>query len=251
MPTFDKRPVVVLLTAMITLLMLHYLKYNTTFNAATMILFEQTSEHPRQLWHAFSRDPFYRLYSQLWWSSWHVVTFIALPTLAARLLLGDRPGTFGIGWGETHRHWLGYLLLVLPILFFIVLVSKRQDFLHQYPFYKLASRSWFDLLAWEFLYLIQFVCVEYFFRGFLLQSLRPTFGNNALFVMLVPYLMIHFPKPWLEATGAIAFGFFLGILALRSRSIWGGVMVHITIAASMDVAALLRTSGLPKAWWPF
>lgn len=69
--------------------------------------------------------------------------------------------------------------------------------------------------------------------------------------MCVPYLMIHFPKLWLEATGAILFGLFLGLLAMRSRSIWGGVAVHITIALAMDFAALARKSGLPQVWWPF
>ena len=42
--------------------------------------------------------------------------------------------------------------------------------------------------------------------------------------MIVPYLMIHFAKPWLEASGAILFGLLLGVLALRSRSIWGGIV---------------------------
>jgi membrane protease YdiL (CAAX protease family) len=69
--------------------------------------------------------------------------------------------------------------------------------------------------------------------------------------MCVPYLMIHFPKPWPEAAGAILFGLFLGILALRSRTIWGGVAVHMTVAASMDFAALLQGGNLPSQWWPF
>jgi len=62
--------------------------------------------------------------------------------------------------------------------------------------------------------------------------------------------MLHFTKPWLEATGAILFGLFLGVLAFRSRSIWGGVMVHISIALSMDIASLLQTKGLPQQWLP-
>lgn len=68
--------------------------------------------------------------------------------------------------------------------------------------------------------------------------------------MIVPYMMIHLTKPWLEATGAIFFGLFLGMLAFQSRSIWGGVLVHISIALSMDIAALLQTKGLPQQWMP-
>jgi membrane protease YdiL (CAAX protease family) len=102
-----------------------------------------------------------------------------------------------------------------------------------------------DFLGWEFLYLTQFVCLEFFFRGFVLNALRPAIGANAVWVMCVPYLMIHFPKLWLEATGAILFGLFLGILALRSRSIWGGVFVHAGVAVTMDVAALIKKQALP------
>jgi membrane protease YdiL (CAAX protease family) len=72
----------------------------------------------------------------------------------------------------------------------------------------------------------------------------------AIAVMVIPYTMIHFPKPWLEATGAIAFGFFLGLLALRSRSMIGGFAVHAIVALSMDLFALARTDRLPGPIWP-
>jgi membrane protease YdiL (CAAX protease family) len=84
----------------------------------------------------------------------------------------------------------------------------------------------------------------------MLNALRPAMGVNSIFVMCVPYTMIHFQKLPLEATGAIFFGLFLGILALRSRSIWGGVLVHAGVAVSMDVAALLRRDSWPQQFWP-
>lgn len=84
----------------------------------------------------------------------------------------------------------------------------------------------------------------------MLQALRPALGASAVWVMCVPYMMIHFVKPWPEATGAILFGLFLGILALRSGSIWGGVVVHTGVAVSMDVAALLQKGAFPGQLWP-
>jgi membrane protease YdiL (CAAX protease family) len=130
-------------------------------------------------------------------------------------------------------------------------VSLGEDFVAHYPFYSLAGRSWIDLVLWELLYLSQFVFLEFFFRGFMLNALRPAIGANAIWIMCVPYMMIHLPKLWLEASGAILFGLFLGILALRSRSIWGGVLVHAGVALSMDIAALWRKQNLPDTWWPF
>jgi membrane protease YdiL (CAAX protease family) len=179
------------------------------------------------------------------------IGYVLVPALLIRYGFKARVRDFGWQLNEAPQHWRGYLLLLSPILVFIYLVSLGKDFVNHYPFYSLASRSWADLLAWEFLYLTQFVCLEFFFRGFILNSLRPALGANAVWVMCVPYLMIHFPKLWLEATGAILFGLFLGILALRSRSIWGGVLVHAGVALSMDIAALFRKHGLPESFWPF
>jgi membrane protease YdiL (CAAX protease family) len=60
--------------------------------------------------------------------------------------------------------------------------------------------------------------------------------------------MIHYGKPFLEANAAIVAGIVLGTLALRTRSIWCGCLVHVSVAISMDIAALLQKGDLPTAW---
>ena len=37
---------------------------------------------------------------------------------------------------------------------------------------------------------------------------------------------------------AIGAGLILGTLAMRTRSIWGGVLIHVGVAMTMDVLAL-------------
>ena len=248
--TWDKRPAIVLMVAAVCLLMLQYLKMNTSFYALLEQCFSFFSENGALELSKLRKQPFFPLVTQAWWSFWHIVTFVILPVLVIKRGLKEPLRNYGLGLGKLKSHIKWYLLLVAPILCFVVIVSFRDDFSHHYPFYKLAYRSWFDLMAWEILYLIQFFCVEFFFRGFIIQGCRPTFGANAIFVMIVPYLMIHFSKPWLEASGAIFFGLFLGVLAFYSRTIWGGVLVHISIALSMDIAALIQTKGLPQQWLP-
>ena len=56
--------------------------------------------------------------------------------------------------------------------------------------------------------------------------------------MIVPYCMIHYGKPLPETLGAIGAGLMLGTLAMRTRSIWGGVLIHVGVATTMDVLAL-------------
>lgn len=247
---WDYRPAIVLMVVAVCLLLLHYVKFNTTFYAVLEFWFSHVSDAGVEALHALRRETWFPLLTQAWWSFWHLLAFIILPVITIKWLLKDSLAHYGLGIGRLRQHIRWYVLLMSPILVFVVLVSFRDDFSSHYPFYKLAYRSWSDLIAWEILYLLQFVCVEFFFRGFMIQALRPVLGVNAIFVMIVPYLMIHFPKPWLEATGAIFFGLFLGVLALHTRSIWGGVAVHVSIALSMDIAALLQTRGLPQQWLP-
>ncbi|NRA23415.1 MAG: hypothetical protein HRU08_02880, partial [Oleispira sp.] len=72
-----------------------------------------------------------------------------------------------------------------------------------------------------------------------LVSFREDFANHYPF-----YNLVH--KSWLESFGAIFFGFLLGILALRSKSIWGGIGVHVAIALMMDCMAMWQTKGFPE-----
>ncbi|TMQ14771.1 MAG: CPBP family intramembrane metalloprotease [Deltaproteobacteria bacterium] len=133
------------------------------------------------------------------------------------------------------RYSRGLFAAVLPA---VAIASTTQAFRHTYPFYRLANRSYADLVIWEALYALQFLSLEFFFRGFILHGLRPALGANAVFVMLVPYCMIHYHKPLRETLGAIGAGLILGTLAMRTRSIWGSVLLHIGVATTMDVLAL-------------
>lgn len=247
-PQALRRVFIVLATVSVSLLVLHYAKFAANLHALLQWLGDLRGVNYLQ---QLSDAGWLELCGYLWWTGCHLLTFIALPWLVIRFIFRERFGDFGWRWNQVGEHWRGYLLLLSPILVFVVLVSMGEDFVEHYPFYRQAGRSWLDLLLWELLYLSQFVFLEFFFRGFMLNALRPAIGANAIWVMCVPYLMIHFPKLWLEATGAILFGLFLGILALQSRSIWGGVLVHAGVALSMDVAALLRKGQFPGSFFPF
>jgi membrane protease YdiL (CAAX protease family) len=246
----DHRPAMALFTAAFCLLFIHYLKYSGPFYSLLGWFSPAHGQGPGKLLRDLQQSGFFELLLYAWWGLWHVVGYVLIPLLVIRLGFRDSVREYGLRIGATRAYLPWCLVLAAPIVGFAVLASFREDFTTYYPFYRLAGRSWFDLIAWETIYLLQFVCLEFFFRGFLLHACKPAFGANAIFVMLLPYLMIHFPKPWLEATGAIFFGLFLGVLALRSHSIWGGVMVHASVALSMDLLAIAQTQQLPQRWWP-
>ncbi len=238
----------IIMLACVSLLMVHYLK-NSSALLELIRLTEGVFNVKHYEWlNAFRSHPYRELMGYVWWGFWQLLCFLVMPMVMVKYIFKQNLNEYGWQWGKVSDHWLGYVLLLSPIMVFAIIVSFRSDFAHHYPFYKKAHLSWLDLLAWESIYILQFVAIEFFFRGFIVNGLRIKFGSLSIAVMCLPYLMLHFPKLWLESTGAIAFGFFLGILALRSRSIWGGVMVHVGIALMMDVAAMLQGKGLPDIW---
>ena len=192
------------------------------------------------------------LVPQAWWTFGTFLLWVMIPLGLSRLA-GTQPSELGLSpRGFFGKAWL-YGVLLLVMLPGVYWASTQDGFLRTYPFLKhqhCANWSWLVLLLFWAMYALQFVSVEFFFRGFMCFSLEKKFGLSAIGVMVVPYCMIHFHKPLPEALGAIGAGFVLGWLALKTRSIWGGVCLHIAVALSMDLLALWRGGNFPAAFWP-
>jgi membrane protease YdiL (CAAX protease family) len=196
-------------------------------------------------------DFYGEMYSYAWWAFTRVAGYSIIPLVAWKLLY-PKDSLLDMGFrvkGLMRHAWiyLTCLAVVVPLVF---AVSRSPEFANYYPFYKLCSRSWMDLLVWETMYIAQFFALEVFFRGFMLGPLRQSFGSGAIFAMCVPYVMIHYGKPYLEASVAFLAGVALGSLAMKTRSIYWGFVLHITVALLMDGLALLSSDGLPTTFWP-
>jgi membrane protease YdiL (CAAX protease family) len=193
-------------------------------------------------------------YEELWGFGWWAFTRVGgytLPFIVWKFFFpGDSVLDFGLRARGFFQHaWIYgvFLAIVLPTM---LIVSREPDFGSYYPFYKGCSRSWFDFLLWEGMYFAQFFALEMFFRGFWLGALRRSFGSGAIFAMAVPYCMIHYGKPFLEANGAIVAGIALGSLSMKTKSIYQGFFVHITVAGLMDWLSLHHRHALPTVFWP-
>lgn len=183
------------------------------------------------------------------WCGFRFFGFFLVP-LAVLVVRGQSVRAQNLSVSGLREHAWIYGLAFLGVFTCVVGVSFTPEFATYYPFYPDAERSWADLLAWETVYIAQFFALEFFFRGYLLEQCRRSFGSLAIFVSAMPYVMIHFGKPMPETFGALVAGLFLGTLAMTTRSIWLGFAVHVGVALSMDVAALLQTTGLPTSFWP-
>lgn len=165
--------------------------------------------------------------------------YVAVPATFLRAIWREPMADYGFTFRGylAHLHW--YALLFIPVGLLVVAVSLQPSFQDKYPFYR-EVRGAADLAVWEVAYGAQFIFLEFFFRGFLIHGLKRRLGIYSVFLMITPYMMIHFGKPMLEATGAIIAGTILGFLSLRTGSVFGGATIHILVAISMDLMALYR-----------
>lgn len=187
----------------------------------------------------FRDDTYGRLRRLAYWSSCTIVGYMLIPMIWVKLVMRRSLRGMGLSTQGFLTHAWIYALLFLVVLPVVYLVSGTESFQSTYPFYGKAGRSAYDFIIWELFYGLQFLSLEFFFRGFLIHGLKRRFGFYAIFVSVIPYCMIHFGKPFPEALGSIVAGLTLGAFSLFTGSIWLGVAIHISVAVSMDIFALM------------
>ncbi|GGA82688.1 CPBP family intramembrane glutamic endopeptidase [Puia dinghuensis] len=150
--------------------------------------------------------------------------------------------------GLTRRNfnalpYFGLLLLLIPL---IALASTQPDFLRVYPKVKnlaflngYARPMWPWRLLYELSYGLDFLSIELFFRGLLVVAFFNYVGQAAILPMAAFYCTIHFGKPLGECISSFFGGLILGVLAARTRTILGGLIVHLGLAWLMELGGWL------------
>lgn len=189
-----------------------------------------------------SVGPDARLHSLCWWSGVIIFVYFVVPAFMTRFLFKMKLSDMGLTLKGSMQGWPLYVIMLgvmIPLVFFC---SGTDSFQSRYPFYKMGpgESMWPNFIIWEIVYFIQFASLEFFFRGFITLGTRKSFGYMSIFVMMVPYCMIHFGKPMPETIGAIIAGIVLGTLSLKSRSVILGILIHYSVAITMDLMALWR-----------
>ena len=176
-----------------------------------------------------------------WWVAVAIIFYFVIPAAIIKFHWKLNLRDFGLKLSIENGFWkvlAACIALMLPLTY---LMSLTSGFAAKYPFLQIYNGEPYigqTLLIWELIYFLQFFGLEFFFRGFLVHSLKPGLGLYSIFVMTVPYCMIHFGKPPTETIAAIVAGIFLGWLSYRNGSIWIGLILHCTVAFSMDILAL-------------
>jgi len=183
-----------------------------------------------------------RLYRLIYWVSIVILFYCIPPFILIKWVFKEGLNEYGLSFKGAFTDYKVYLLMLCVMIPLVLFFSRTESFQSRYPFYDIGEGEsvYPNLLIWEVFYFVQFFALEFFFRGFMLHGTKQRFGFYSVFVMTIPYCMIHFGKPFPETIAAIIAGIVLGILSLKSRSIWLGVAIHYTVAITMDVCALYQ-----------
>jgi len=135
-----------------------------------------------------------------------------------------------ISFGQLHVYWYG-LFIVLGVLAALTVSLKLSKKLG------LSPNKIFDLAFWMIIAgiigaRIYHVFLEWGYYSQDYWSILKVWQGG---------LAIH---------GAIIAGIVLGSLAAKTRSIYAGFLVHITVALSMDLLALWHRHALPTIFMP-
>lgn len=184
-----------------------------------------------------------KLMAQAYTTASFWLLFIIIPTIVLkafsiqRKILGLKIPVF--------KEWRPYILFGLIMLIILSVVCTSPSFYRFYPLYRPTGPL--DWLKFELIYLPQFIAVEYFFRGPLLFFFNEKVQRLSLVIMTLPYAIIHIHKPFPEAIASIVAGIVLCHFALKSKSIWPGVLLHMTVALGADFFGLYY-SGTIARW---
>ena len=143
---------------------------------------------------------------------------------------------------KNLRRYFLLLAIMLPLL---ILASYQPAFIKKYPiaFNAVAMELPHKIIAYLFFeacYALNFISIEFFFRGFLILAFVRICGMQAIVPAACFYCCIHLGKPMPEAISSFFGALLLGIISYHTKSIWGGVIIHIGMAWLMEVLAFIQ-----------
>lgn len=182
-----------------------------------------------------------RLLSQLKGS-----VFFILPLFLFKISFDKKvKGLYGLA--SNTKHVKGYLMLFLMLSPFLIAMSFTSDFMQAYPQFRpwlyegiFGLPVWLNTFIFETTYSIDFVMTELIFRGALVIGMVSLLDRKAVLPMVAMYAAIHFGKPLGETISSVFGGYILGALAYQTRHIWGGVIVHICVALTMEIMGFVH-----------
>jgi len=147
--------------------------------------------------------------------------------------LGFKPGEWK--WGLAVS--LPPAVLVFPLFWFGQ--QPEAGLCGVYPLASFAGDSAGSFLAWEACYLVYYIAWEGLFRGVIQLGLGQRFGLvPAMLLQTALSTLLHAGGPELETLAALVAGPLLGLLAVRTGSIFYPLLIHFAAGVATDLSCL-------------
>ena len=165
------------------------------------------------------------------------------PLIYVKIILKKSLKEYGLGVGnyKTGLIWtaisFAFCFLIFCILFQYTDFSKK----YYQDFFSLAQENFIFFMFYELVILgFYYFVFEFFFRGFVLFSLKNHLGKWVIIIQIILFLLALWGSSginWLIAPYLI-FSFFSGIIAYFSNSIWYSYCASIIFNILFDVIVI-------------
>jgi hypothetical protein len=202
---------------------------------------------------------------------------VAVPCGIGRFALGLRPRDLGLARPsrkDRRKAWVAFSSLFLGACFLMFFASFDSGIAGTYPLFVrraadgtvlwTITRPW-EFAAFEAVYLLFFITIEFAFRGYLLFGLYSIrleegkgrradeppalrFGLTAVLIQMLAYTTWHYGKPVPEMVGTLVWGICAAAIALRLRSIWPVILSHWLYNVFLDGLLWKGIPGKILAW---
>lgn len=159
----------------------------------------------------------------------------------SKFVLKNNFKDMGLGKGN-HKLGLafcGIATLIMPLLALSTLLNVEMT--STYPLVNFSSYSqWYFIAGYFLSYLLYYIGWEFLFRSLLLFSTKEKGIWIAILITTMVSALIHssiasFGKPLIETLAAIPAGIIFGWLAIKTKSIWYSLYIHVLIGFLTDI----------------
>ena len=182
-----------------------------------------------------------KLYQTLYWFSADGFLMLILPLILIVLVLKGKPADYGFRAGDYKFGLISSAAFILVMIPVIWIASGSESFARTYPQGGVTVRENISVLLYYELFVgFYMLAWEFFWRGYMLFGLKDKFGYYAVFMQMIPFVILHRGKPELEVFASIFAGVVLGIQALRANSFIYCFIVHWGVMIFVDAISVLR-----------
>jgi membrane protease YdiL (CAAX protease family) len=150
----------------------------------------------------------------------YLVYYLALPVAVISVVLRKNPLDFGLRAGN-YRLWIPHVAVAWAVTIVILLLAAHFSDVNRY-----YAESDLNLWGYAARWAVLLFSMEFLYRGFLIFGLRERYGEGAVLIQMIPFVLLHIGKPEVETIGCILSGTWFGYVAYRTNSVWPAFLIH-------------------------